>query len=55
MSMYWTCPYCHSNLDHGEHCDCHKKQVANNQKGAVFTMLPSKKHTKTLKLRTGGA
>ena len=19
---YWTCPYCESNLDHGEKCDC---------------------------------
>ena len=21
---YWTCPYCHSNLDPGESCDCQK-------------------------------
>lgn len=19
---YWTCEYCHSNLDYGERCDC---------------------------------
>lgn len=22
MSMYYTCEYCSSNLDHGERCDC---------------------------------
>lgn len=21
-SAYWTCPYCGSNLDPGERCDC---------------------------------
>lgn len=56
MSMYWTCPYCHSNLDPGERCDCQKeKQIKNIYRNAVFTMLPPAKHTKTLKLRTGGA
>ena len=23
--MYWTCPYCGSNLDAGERCDCLQK------------------------------
>ena len=26
MSMYYSCPYCGNNLDHGERCDC--KEVA---------------------------
>lgn len=24
--QYWTCPYCGSNLDFGEKCDCNKKE-----------------------------
>lgn len=20
--MFWTCPHCGANLDHGEKCDC---------------------------------
>lgn len=23
-TYYWTCPYCGSNLDPGEKCDCQK-------------------------------
>ena len=22
MSMFFTCPHCGNNLDHGERCDC---------------------------------
>ena len=25
--FYWTCPYCNSNLDPGESCDCRKEVV----------------------------
>lgn len=56
MSMYWTCPYCHSNLDPGERCDCQKeKQIKNIHRNVVFTLLPPTKHPKTMKLQTGGA
>lgn len=24
-TLYWTCPYCGSNLDPGESCDCRKE------------------------------
>lgn len=27
MSMYHTCPFCDSNLDHGEMCDCKESKV----------------------------
>lgn len=23
--QYWVCPFCHSNLDFGEKCDCQKE------------------------------
>lgn len=26
---YWTCPYCGSNLDPGESCDCKKDDSSN--------------------------
>lgn len=26
--MYWTCPYCKSNLDFGEVCDCQESKNA---------------------------
>ena len=25
---YRVCPHCGAHLDHGEHCDCEKKQTA---------------------------
>lgn len=28
-TYYWTCPYCHSNLDPGETCDCQKEKETN--------------------------
>lgn len=24
--QYWTCPFCHNNLDYGEKCDCEREQ-----------------------------
>ena len=27
-SVYWTCPYCGSNLDPGERCDCGRSHGA---------------------------
>lgn len=24
--LYWTCPECGANLDHGEKCDCQRRQ-----------------------------
>ena len=26
MAFYRTCPYCHSNLDPGEQCDCRDEE-----------------------------
>ena len=28
MAMYHSCPYCGSNLDPGERCDCQDKEKA---------------------------
>ena len=56
MAQYWTCPYCHSNLDPGEQCDCQKeKKIKNIHRNAVFTLLPPTRQIKKVKLRTGGA
>ena len=56
MAQYVVCPDCGAHLDHGERCDCQKeKHIINIHRNAVFTMLPPKKYTKTLKLQTGGA
>lgn len=24
--QYWTCPFCHNNLDYGEKCDCQQEK-----------------------------
>lgn len=29
-AYYWTCPYCGSNLDPGESCDCRKEPSIDN-------------------------
>lgn len=42
--LYWTCPFCDSNLDFGEKCDClQQKQKKIN-----------KKHQETMKILEGG-
>jgi hypothetical protein len=30
--LYWTCPYCGANLDHGEKCDCDKSRKSRKHK-----------------------
>lgn len=35
-AIYWTCPYCHANLDPGEVCeDCRKEEAAPVPAGAT--------------------
>lgn len=31
-TYYWTCPYCQSNLDPGEPCDCRKENPTGDYK-----------------------
>lgn len=31
-TYYWTCPYCGSNLDPGESCDCKEEETVDDYK-----------------------
>ena len=45
--QYWTCPYCGSNLDHGERCDCgDKKEAAPLQPGTASGSAGRTGHTR---------
>lgn len=52
MSYFRTCPYCHSNLDPGETCDCQKENtvVTAQEEKKVITLIMGKK-----KIAKGGS
>lgn len=58
MAYYWTCPYCGSNNDPGEACDCHaemeketapaqrKRSQANDYLSTVYQLGSSPSRTR---------
>lgn len=49
---YWTCPYCGSNLDPGETCDC--KNVENDKSLIACSDHPPNGTADNYKVVTGG-
>lgn len=42
MAFYKTCPYCKSNLDPGEKCDCERKRAIADAEMQKLTRIEEK-------------
>lgn len=42
MGYFWTCPYCESNLDNGEKCNCRNqtKEERQQEKSQALLIRP---------------
>ncbi len=53
---YWTCPYCGSNLDHGEKCDCDKERIRKERMLSEYTSVDRATGQVSLRMdKIGGA